>query len=121
MLSARRPSRIRAPIYWSTALEALGDFVFRFAFFMPRSAVHELEKAIPAGADVSIHVRVERRLARGHQNPIFAFDVRGQAGARHCCQAQRAIAGSSIYVVGDLIVHHRTIATRPNSAIATAV
>jgi hypothetical protein len=31
--------------------------------------------------------------------------VRGQAGAWHRRQAQRAFGGSSINVVGDLVVH----------------
>jgi hypothetical protein len=52
MLSARRPSRIRAPIYWSTALEALGDFVLRFAFFIWPLALDQLEVAIAFGGDV---------------------------------------------------------------------
>jgi hypothetical protein len=108
------------PIWVSTMPGVLGDFVFRFAFFIRHSAVDELEKAIPPGADVSIDVRMERRLARRHQNPIFAFDVRWQAGPSHSRQAQCAVAGSSIYVVSDF-VHRRTITTRPNPAIATAV
>jgi hypothetical protein len=42
---------------------------------------------ITADADVPIDIRVEGRLAGGHQNRIFAFDMRRQAGARHSCQA----------------------------------
>ncbi len=61
MLSARRLSSIRAPIYWSTALEALGDFVFRFAFFIWPSALDQLEVAIAFGGDVLRDVGVEHR------------------------------------------------------------
>ena len=47
------------------------------------SAVDQLEKTVPADADVPIDIRVKRRLAGGHQNPILAFDVGRQTGARH--------------------------------------
>jgi hypothetical protein len=32
-----------SPIYWSTALASLGDFVFRFAFFIRPLALDQLE------------------------------------------------------------------------------
>jgi hypothetical protein len=50
---------------------------------MSSLAFDDLEEAIPADADVPFDIRVEGILAGGHQNPIFAFDVLRQAGARH--------------------------------------
>ena len=81
MLIARRPSRIRAPIYWSTALEALGDFVFRFAFFIWPLALDQLEVAIAFGGDVLRDVGVEHR-GLLHQCPVLRGKLARQAGAR---------------------------------------
>src|ERR1700733_4037232 len=97
MLIARRPSRIRAPIYWSTALEALGDFVFRFAFFIWPLALDQLEVAIAFGRDVLRDVGVEHR-GLLHQCPVLRGKLARQAGARRDGEPQRRVGPLSVNV-----------------------
>src|ERR1700722_5628547 len=108
MLIARRPSRIRAPIYWSTALEALGDFVFRFAFFIWPLALDQLEVAIAFGGDVVRDVGVEHR-GLLHQCPVLRGKLARQAGARRDGEPQRRVLPA---------IHRGTVAypvlTEPN-------
>src|SRR5450631_252240 len=101
MLIARRPSRIRAPIYWSTALEALGDFVFRFAFFIWALALHQLEVAIAFGCDVLRDVGVEHR-GLLHQCPVLGGKLARQAGARLDGEPQRRVGPFTVNVEGLL-------------------
>jgi hypothetical protein len=89
-------------------------------FSFPHLAIYKLEKAIPAYTDIAIHVGVKLRLALRHQNPVFTFYVRGQAGAGHCRQAQCAVAGSAIDVVFNFAGHSRMVSNkiRPGNLIS---
>ncbi len=75
-----------------------------------RSTVDNLEQTKTVRGNVLIRIRMKRRFSGRQGNPIFAFDVSGQARARHCRQAQRAVIGSAVHVIWDLAVHRTTIA-----------
>src|SRR3984957_19567850 len=108
MLIARRPSRIRGPIYWSTALGALGDFVFRFAFFIRPLALDQLEVAIAFGGDVLRDVGVEHR-GLLHQCPVLRGKLTRQAGARRDGEPQHRVGPLTVNV--ERLLWGRTHAT----------
>src|ERR1700722_6758741 len=108
MLSARRPSRIRAPIYWSTALEALGDFVFRFVFFIWPLALDQLEVAVAFGGHVLRDVGVEHR-GLLHQCPVLRSKWARPAGARGDSGPQRRVGPLAVNIEG--LLRGRTHAT----------
>ena len=121
MPSAYRRSRIRAPINSSIAFELFGEAFFALAFFTALLAVDNLKKAIAVGANVSISVRMYRRIPGRHENPIFALYVRRQPRSWHCRQAQRAVGRSAINVVRNSGGHQMTIAMQPIATITFAV
>jgi hypothetical protein len=89
-----------------------GAWYFSFRYL----AIYKLEKAIPAYANIAIHVGMKLRLALWHQNPVFTLYVRGQAGARHCRQAQCAVAGAAIDIVFDYAGHPRMVSNKIRSS-----
>jgi hypothetical protein len=89
------------------AVVLLGEVGFRLAFFISVLAVDDLEKAKAVNGDVTRGVRMKRRLPHQHQNPILALYVSRKPGAELCCQAQRAIASSSINVVLNRAAHRK--------------